>query len=35
MAAPASVHDPYHALRFRDYRLFLAARLLSAVAVLM
>lgn len=35
MAAPAPAHDPYHALRFRDYRLFLAGRLLAAVAVLM
>lgn len=35
MAEPATDHDPYHALRFRDYRLFLAARLLAAVAVLM
>lgn len=35
MAAAAPAHDPYHALRFRDYRLFLAARLLAAVAVLM
>ena len=35
MAAPASAHDPYQALRYRDYRLFLAARLLAAIAVLM
>lgn len=35
MAAPAPAHDPYQALRFRDYRLFIAARLLAAVAILM
>lgn len=34
-ALGASTHDPYHALRFRDFRLFLAARVLAEMGVLM
>lgn len=35
MAVTATAHDPYHALRFRDYRFFIVARLLATMGVLM
>jgi MFS family permease len=35
MAVSAPTHDPYHALRFRDYRFFIAGRLLAMMGVLM
>lgn len=35
MADAASAHDPYHALRYRDYRLFVTGRLLASTGVLM
>lgn len=35
MAVTAIVHDPYHALRYRDYRFFIVARLLASMGVLM
>jgi len=35
MAEAVAAHDPYRALRYRDFRYFLSARLLAATGVLM
>lgn len=32
---PVPTHDPYHALRFRNFRLFVSARFLASMGVLM
>lgn len=35
MADAAAAHDPYSALRYRDFRFFVAARMLASLAILM